>query len=101
MGWETRGSGTYYYRKRKVNGRVVNEYIGTGLTARYVAANEAEARRKRVAATAKEREERATMAAREADLDAFCNLTDALVAAALLDAGYRRHHRGEWRKQRG
>jgi len=100
MGWETRGSGTYYYRKRKVNGRVVSEYIGTGLTAQYVIAREAKARQERAAATAKERGERATMVAIESDLDAFCHLTDALVAAALLDAGYHRHHRGDWRKQR-
>jgi len=101
MGWETRGSGTYYYRKRKVNGRVVNEYIGTGITARFVVAEEAEARRERAATAAKDREEQATMAAHETDLDAFCDLTDALVSAALLDAGYHRHHRGEWRKRRG
>ena len=100
MAWETRGSGTYYYRKRKVNGRVVSEYIGTGFTACYVEAQEAQARREHAAAVATERAEREQMAAREADLDAFCALTDALVAAALLDAGYRRHHRGEWRKQR-
>lgn len=101
MAWETRGSGTYYYRKRKVNGRVISEYIGTGLAARYVAAEEAQARRERAAATAKERGERAAMAGHEAGLDAFCDLTNALVSAALLDAGYHRHHRGEWRKRRG
>jgi len=101
MAWETRGSGTYYYRKHKVNGRVVSEYIGTGLTARYVAVREAQARQEHNATAAKECGERAAIAAREADLDAFCALTDAFVAAALLDAGYHCHHRGEWRKQRG
>lgn len=81
MGWETRGNSRYYYRKRKVAGRVVSEYVGTGLHAARVVAQEA--------------------AAREAELDAFYDLTDALVGAALLNAGYHRHHRGEWRKQRG
>jgi hypothetical protein len=30
MGWERRRSGRYYYRARKINGRVVKEYVGQG-----------------------------------------------------------------------
>lgn len=100
MGWETRGAGTYYYRKRKLDGRVVSEYVGSGPHAARVAARAAVAQRKRAAAVATERAERDQMAAREAALDAFCALTNGLVSVTLLDAGYRRHHRGEWRKQR-
>ena len=33
MGWEKRGSGQYYYRKKRVNGRVVSEYAGSGILA--------------------------------------------------------------------
>lgn len=100
MGWEARGAGTYYYRKRKVEGRVVSEYVGTGLHAAQVALRVVAAQRKRAATAATDRAEREQMAAHEAELDAFCVLTNALVQAALLDAGYHRHHRGEWRKQR-
>lgn len=33
-------------------------------------------------------------------LEALCDLTDGLLGATLLQAGYRRHDRGEWRKKR-
>ncbi len=103
MGWEIRGSSgrIYYYKKKKENGQVVSEYIGTGPHAARAASRVAAAQRKRVAAATIEQADRAAAAAREAELDAFCDLTDALVRAALLDAGYHRHHRGEWRKKRG
>ena len=31
MGWEKRGNGLYYYRKKRMGQRVVSEYMGTGL----------------------------------------------------------------------
>ncbi|MBX7253223.1 MAG: hypothetical protein K1X50_14675 [Candidatus Promineofilum sp.] len=44
MGWETRGNGTYYYRKARDGGRVVSEYIGAGMLAEAYAELDAEAR---------------------------------------------------------
>lgn len=102
MALETRGSGgrTYYYRKRKVDGRVVSEYVGSGLLATLEASRMAQERRERATVAAAERAERERMRAAEADLDALCSLADAVAITALLDAGYHRHHRGEWRKRR-
>jgi hypothetical protein len=103
MAWETRGDSgrTYYYRKRKVDGRVVNEYVGSGPLATLEASRAAQDRRERAVAAAVERAEREPFEANEAGLDALCELTDGLVATVLMDAGYHRHHRGEWRKRRG
>ena len=33
MSWETRGNKQYFYRRRKVNGRVVGQYLGKGYAA--------------------------------------------------------------------
>src|SRR5688572_9451158 len=38
MGWERRGARTYYYRKMRIDGRVVSEYLGHGTRAKRAAA---------------------------------------------------------------
>ena len=102
MGWETRQrGGRYYTRSRKIGGQVVREYIGTGPLAELIAARDAEGRVERTAEAAALRAERDRLGPAEvalAELDAFAEL---LAQAALVAAGYRRHHRGAWRKRRG
>jgi hypothetical protein len=94
MGWER---GRYYTRSRKVNGRVVREYVGTGDVAEQAAMIDAIARQGREAGRAA----MAELTALAAPLDDLAELTDLLARAALAAAGYRQHHRGEWRKRRG
>ncbi len=102
MAWERRSrGGLYYVRKRRVGSRVICEYVGTGPVAAHVAELDAEDRAER------EHQRRALHAdiERWETLDAaiaeLCGGTDALARATLLVAGYRQHHRGEWRKRRG
>lgn len=102
MAWETRrGRGRYWTRSRKVNGRVVREYIGTGRVAELVAQMDAIEREQRGLAALDVRQAKDELAALDADLKALDELGDLVVRAALLAAGYRRHKRGEWRKKRG
>ena len=99
MGWERRRSGTYFYYARREGGRVVKTYVGTGPSAA-VAADVVEA-----AALALEsrrdlfREAKAGLATVADRLAELGRSADAAARAALLSAGYRRHHRGEWRKR--
>lgn len=100
MAWEQRGNNSYYYRSRKIGGRVVKEYIGAGLTAEIVAARDEAARERRHAERERERAELRRLAAIEAEYAVFARACDALAAAALLAVGYRQHARGAWRKRR-
>lgn len=97
MGWDKQ---RYYTRSRKVNGRVIREYIGTGRVAELIAEGDALQRLQR------EEERQALQAESDehAELDAPLNelneLAELLTCAALLAAGYRQHKRGDWRKCR-
>jgi hypothetical protein len=101
MGWETRrGRGRYYTRSRKVNGRIIREYVGTGLVAKLAAQQDAEARAQRRAERKRLQQEEARWASTAAPLEELSHLLDGLTAAALFTAGYHQHHRGAWRKRR-
>ncbi len=102
MGWETRErGGRYYTRSRKVGGRVIREYVGTGLVAELVAGRDAAERRQRAEPELAIRGERNRLAPVDAALEAFDTAAEAMARTALVAHGYRQHHRGEWRKRRG
>lgn len=98
MSWDK--GGRYYTRSRRVNGRVVREYIGGGTVGQLAAQLDALERQQRDAARAAERASREEVAALDAPLTELNELVDLLARAALVAAGYVQHHRGEWRKTR-
>jgi hypothetical protein len=101
MSWECpRGKGRYYTRSRRVGGRIVREYLGTGPAAERAAAQDAERRAERRALAAEKRIQEERLREVAALLEAFCQLTDQLLAAALTEAGYHQHDRGAWRRAR-
>jgi hypothetical protein len=101
MGWEKRKrGGLYYTRSKKINGRVVREYLGTGPLAELAAQMDALERWRREEEAEAWRAERERLEALEAPVAKLCEITEALARAALLASGYHRHNRGEWRKKR-
>ena len=101
MGWESRqGRGRYYTRSRKAHGRIIREYVGTGLIAELAAQHDAEERAQRRLEHARLQHEAARWTAAAAPLLQLSQLLDGLTAAALIAAGYHQHHRGAWRKRR-
>jgi hypothetical protein len=97
MGWE-RG---YYYRARKVAGRVVREYVGAGRVAELPAQLDAIERQERQTKRAARQAEKTELAALDAGMKALAERVDLVARAALLAAGYHQHKRGEWRMRRG
>ena len=101
MGWETRrGQGRYYTRSRKVNGRIIREYVGTGLVAELAAQQDVEARAQPLAERKRLQQKAARWASTVEPLMQLSQLLDGLTATALIAAGYHQHHRGAWRKRR-
>jgi predicted NAD-dependent protein-ADP-ribosyltransferase YbiA (DUF1768 family) len=99
--WERRErGGLYYYRSRRVNGRVEKEYIGNGSLAKLAAEADALERHQREEEAKAWQAEREQLEALEELTEELCEAAELLTRAALLTAGYRQHHRGEWRKQR-
>lgn len=97
MGWD---KGRYYTRSKKVNGRVVREYVGTRELAELAAQMDALEREKRLLDALELRDEKAELAALDDNLKALSEQTDLVARAALLAAGFHQHKRGEWRKKR-
>jgi DNA-binding transcriptional MerR regulator len=98
MGWDK--NGRYYTRSKRVNGRVVREYVGGGTVGELAARLDALEREERAAARRCARADTERLAELDAPLLELNELADLLARAALLAAGYVRHNRGEWRKKR-
>jgi hypothetical protein len=101
MAWESRKrGGLYYTRSRKVNGRVVREYMGSGALGQIAALEDEYDRRQREEQAACWREQQEGLDALETPVDELSEASDLLVRATLLATGYRQHNRGEWRLRR-
>jgi hypothetical protein len=99
--WEKRQrGGAYYTRSRKVNGRVVREYVGGGVLGEVAARMDAEERQRREEEAAALKDEQERMETLTAPVEELCEGVEILARAALLVSGYHRHNRGEWRKRR-
>ena len=100
MGWENRERGGHYYtRSRKVDGRVVREYVGGGLIGELAARFDEAEREKRKIEAAMERLERARIETLVALVVEQYEVAEILCRAALVDSGYRRYQ-GKWRRKR-
>jgi hypothetical protein len=101
MAWEKRErGGLYYTRSRKVNGKVLREYVGGGVLGEIAALEDEFERRRREEDAAFWEEQREQLEALSAPVDELCEAAETIARAVLLAAGFRRHNRGEWRKRR-
>jgi len=99
MAWEERHGRRYYYRKRRVAGRVVSVYLGQGAVVSMLADLDDAERMERQEARQEEQVRRAELRRKDEDLAALTGLTEAFAAAALLLAGCHTH-KGTWRRKR-
>jgi hypothetical protein len=100
MPWAQRGPHRYFFRKRKVGGRVVRRSYGRGPEAQLAAALVAQNQREREAQWARQRRERDRWETDTRTLQRLIAVSDLLMRAALLAAGYYQHQQGDWRRRR-
>lgn len=99
MGWEDRNGRQYYYRKKRINGRVKSEYVGSGILGQ--ACQDLDQSESGIKAI-----ERAALQAEKeqaAELDQKINQNlesiQGVIEQVLQGWGYRKV-KGEWRKKR-
>lgn len=99
MAWETRGNNSYYYRKKRVGGKVISEYVGKGLVAQKIASMdlaERQERNKEVEATKKGMNDLKLLDKEATQLN---SLMKQMVEGFLIVSGFHKH-KGQWRKMR-
>jgi hypothetical protein len=99
MGIVRRNGKLYYYENRRIGGRVVSEYMGSGglaLLARDFAQENAY---KKAAERERFRRKIEELAALDADLDCIFECVKALSTSEFILSGYH-NHKGQWRKRR-
>lgn len=99
MGWEFRSGHKFYYRKKRIDGRVVSQYVGTGRLAEICAEGDELLRGIEKAKRDAERRTREAEAEIDRQLDVVESTLAALVSVAFRSAGFHKH-KGQWRKKR-
>lgn len=101
MGWETHGKGRRYYtRTRRVNGRVVREYVGGGEKGAAAAKADADRRAREAAAKKSQRKLESELARADVSLAELAQACELMLKATLIAAGWHQHDRGMWRRKR-
>jgi len=104
VSWEQRQRGAgqrYYYRARKVRGKVIKEYVGTGAEAERAAEADAKARADREAVRERVRNAAMKLAPAEALTKQMDQATVLLAHAVLYCSGFHRTIAYQWRFRRG
>src|SRR5262245_66411978 len=91
MAWEIRQGRRYYTRSKRVNGRILRQYVGAGAAGERAAAEDARRRAERKQAAEALKFETTRHAWVAGRLDELGRVADRLLALALTEAGYHNH----------
>lgn len=99
MAWELRGNNIYYYRKKRIAGKVVSEYVGKEAVAGAIAVLDLEKRQERNREAEVVKKERAEFQLLEQHVTQVASFIKPIVEGVLVVSGYHKH-KGQWRKVR-
>ena len=100
MSWEKRnGTGAYYTRSRRVNGRLVREYIGQGILGEIAYQQDLILRSESTVVRESLELQKVEHATLLSDIDTFSDFAECIASGFLVVSGFHKHHRGEWRRR--
>jgi len=100
MGWEERNGSWYYYRKKRINGTVQSEYVGSGPFAEALSRLDQIEQEKRREKAYRRKLKREEMQEEIRMVEEARRVARQVRDAALLASGYH-NHKGTWRKRHG
>lgn len=99
MAWEERGNNKYYYRKKKIDGRVISEYVGKGARAQQIALLDLKIRQDRKEESINIRQQKEKFYLFNNQVIQMSLLVDRMVGGFLIIAGFHQY-KGQWRRRR-
>jgi hypothetical protein len=99
MAWQRRNERKYYYRSRRENGQVINDYYGTGPLAWTAAKMDAAERDRQKAQAETQAALKRPFEEGDAPVDRLMAAGKELIGAVLLSEGFYRHDRGPWSRR--
>jgi hypothetical protein len=97
MAWESRGGrGHYYTRSKRVGGRIVRQYFGSGVAGELAATEDALRKVERQIDLQRCRQDQERHDALAGSIEVLSALSDLLVRAVLIGLNYHKHG-GQWR----
>lgn len=99
MGWENRGNGRYYYRKKRIGSKVVSEYVGNGVLAEIAENLDKSEQAKRIDKHKQEKQSLEQVININRIMNKVENEIKILAKVYLLMNGFHTH-KGTWRKKR-
>jgi hypothetical protein len=99
MGWEQRGTHSYYYKKEREGSRVKSVYVGRGEIAQMISQLQSSSPLLERLARALKLPEAVKQERAEAAMEQATDLIQLITQATLLTAGFHTHHR-QWRRKR-
>src|SRR5271165_7516822 len=100
MSWKNINGRRYYYKSKRVGGRVESRYFGAGESGSLMAQIDEFERLERAAERWAEQEEREESDAEEQAVAEWFDGVQAVADAAMAEAGFHKHRGQWWRKRR-
>ena len=99
MAWEPRGNNIYYYRKKRIDGKVISEYVGKGVRAQKIASMYLAVKEKKKKEDDNIRQQKKQFYLLNNQIIQMSLLSDQMVGYFLTTAGFHKH-KGQWRRRR-